>query len=255
MLGKRWLWLGVFIVMVVACLLVTTPLSVLNYWLFPHIKLINPVGGLSKGRWQGVTRAQGDYPLSCDYQRIKGLTYQLHCQIPMQIKATLSLQGFNSWSMTAMTGTGKLEALGWLLPKGLPGQLSGDFNLSIDKAVIRNGQLSFLSLTGSGQEFAWSDWITFTTVSLTTLAKTQPIRLMLSAQSESQRAVTDGTTQSVLNQEKPALSIQAELTGNQYQLSGEIRGKGLTPYQNFLKTFTKQTQDQVYMIHWEGLLF
>lgn len=254
MLRKPWLWSGLFVLMLLAGLLVTTPLSILNHWFFPHLRLVNPEGNLSIGHWQGIAGTHSDYPLSCHYQRIKGLTYQLQCHTPIEIKATFTLQGFKDWSVTELSSVGQVEALRPLLPKGLPGNLTGKFNLMIDKATVKNGQLSYLSLQGDGQQFAWSNRITFATVSLTTLTDTQPIRLLLSAHSEPQGTTADGMIP-LTHQEKTALSIQAELTGNQYQLSGEVRGQALAPYQGFLKTFAKQTQDNVYAVYWQGLLF
>lgn len=236
-----------FSMMLVICLAVTIPLSVINRWVLPQATLLNVSGNAFSGRWQGIKIADKTYPMTCQYQRKSGLNYQLNCQTPLTLHATVQINGLQSLTLSDTTLSGEIAQLQtWLTLSGLPASLStalnGEIGLHIEKAEMSNQQLTYLQASGNAKDFTWSGQTLVAALQLRTASPEKPIRLTFSTPPETNTASAT------------AVYLETELQGNRYRTIGELKGQSVSQYPTLFRFIGQPAASNRVSIDWQGTL-
>lgn len=240
-----------FFVFLLGALAWQAPLSLANRFLSDGTTLLNTSGNLHRGRWQDIEIHGKRYPLTCDYQRlslnISGAVYQLNCQTPFVLEATLTM-GFNGdVLLTDSLLSGDIQAARpWLNLLGVPGQLSGEIGINLEKAQLQNNTLTHLSVSGGAQQIAIFGTPVVQNVRIETLSPTlssnQPIQLEIRTPAEAEPAHT------------VRLYLTSDIDGKNYFTSGEISGAVLGNYAAIMRFFGQQTGQNTFAIQMQGRL-
>lgn len=241
-----------FMLLLLGALVFNAPLATANRFLPSNVKLLSPSGNIHAGRWQDVQINGKRYPLNCDYQRqslnTSAATYQLNCNTPFALEATLVAHFNGDVTLTNALISGNIaEARPWLNFLSVPGHLSGEIGIHVKKAALNDNTLTHLKVSGGAQRIAIFGTPVVHNVRIETLVAelsvNQPIQLEIRTPDENN---ADNNT--------VRLYLTSDIDGRNYLTQGEISGKLLGNYAAIMRFFGQQTGQNTFTIRMGGRL-